>query len=240
MKQDIEAELKGWVIQEALQGKYDECDQQTYLRAIETCNFKKNATVLDIGCGCGGMTKNIPGAVGSDISFELLKIAKKRSKNEYVVADSSKLPFKNNSFDYVVCFGVLHHFPDISEVAREMKRIAKKAIYIFEPNKHNPHIFLIMEPKSPFRYSKLTTNERSIDAKELIKNFPGAKISFFKPRKQVTYNFYYNHFGFVVNNIKGNFRRFLGIIVLNLVHLYQKFASEKRRVPFIFAKWQKR
>ncbi len=239
MGQDVGAELKSWVVKEAQQGKYDECDPQTYKRIVKLCGFSKKDRVLDVGCGCGGLTMHIPNAVGLDLSPELIRVARKRSRRKFVVGNLEKLPFADNSFDYVVCFGVLHHFPSIDKVAREMKRVARIGIFLFEPNQHNPHMALIMEPKSPLRYDKLTPNERSLSTKELLHYFSGSKISYFSLRKNVSYNFYYNHIGFVLVNMKSLPKRILGILVLNLVHLYQVFAPEKRRLPFLFVRWRK-
>ena len=45
---------------------------------------------------------------------------------EYVKPDiSGQMPFANNSFDLITCFGVLHHIPNVSAVVREMARCAK-------------------------------------------------------------------------------------------------------------------
>jgi SAM-dependent methyltransferase len=45
---------------------------------------------------------------------------------EYVKPDiSGRMPFGDNSFDLVTCFGVLHHIPNVSAVVREMARCTK-------------------------------------------------------------------------------------------------------------------
>lgn len=73
--------------------------------------------VLDLCCGSGFLLNELeqsyPGAVGLDISFEMLKVA-----DEYVpgalliTGDAEKLPFKPGAFDTVVCKGSLHHTRD--------------------------------------------------------------------------------------------------------------------------------
>jgi SAM-dependent methyltransferase len=45
---------------------------------------------------------------------------------EYVKPNpSGRIPFADNSFDLVTCFGVLHHIPNVSTVVREMARCTK-------------------------------------------------------------------------------------------------------------------
>jgi SAM-dependent methyltransferase len=40
-------------------------------------------------------------------------------------APDGKMPFETASFDLVVCFGVLHHIPNVSAVIAEMARVAR-------------------------------------------------------------------------------------------------------------------
>jgi len=45
---------------------------------------------------------------------------------EYVRPDpSGRMPFVDNTFDLVTCFGVLHHIPNVSTVVRELARCTK-------------------------------------------------------------------------------------------------------------------
>jgi SAM-dependent methyltransferase len=47
-------------------------------------------------------------------------------KFEYVKPDvSGRMPFADNSFDLITCFGVLHHIPNVSAVVREMARCTR-------------------------------------------------------------------------------------------------------------------
>lgn len=74
--------------------------------------------ILDIGCGIGRYT--IPlvmqgyDVVGMDVSLvalsELNKAKRRRSIGmELVAADTYHIPFKDNTFNGMVCFGVLQH-----------------------------------------------------------------------------------------------------------------------------------
>jgi SAM-dependent methyltransferase len=58
-------------------------------------------------------------------------------KFEYVKPDASGgMPFADNVFDLVTCFGVLHHIPNVSTVVRELARCMKPGgwLLIREPN----------------------------------------------------------------------------------------------------------
>jgi SAM-dependent methyltransferase len=70
----------------------------------------KNPKILDAGCLFGDfltlMPKNI---VGVDIIAEAVKICKKRNLNAVISDLSGKLPFSNNSFDFIHSWMVVEH-----------------------------------------------------------------------------------------------------------------------------------
>ena len=73
--------------------------------------------VLDLGCGTGFFLAELdarhPGAVGLDISHDMLKVSGQYVPRARVVTgDAEKLPFRPGSFDAVFCKGSLHHTRD--------------------------------------------------------------------------------------------------------------------------------
>ena len=83
-------------------------------------NSFKNKKILDIGCGSGRFTIAFAKlgtklSVGVDLGDEGLKIAKSIAKQNkiknirFYKSNVLKLLFKDNSFDFVFCKGVLHH-----------------------------------------------------------------------------------------------------------------------------------
>ena len=73
--------------------------------------------VLDLGCGTGFFLAELeaqrPGAVGLDISHDMLRVSEQYVPGARVVtADAERLPFAERSFDAVFCKGSLHHTRD--------------------------------------------------------------------------------------------------------------------------------
>ena len=95
--------------------------------------------VLDIGCGNALILpfvfKKDAFYFGLDISKKLIKIARKKyikeaeeGKANFFVGQATNLPFKDEKFDFIISFAVLHHIP--SEKLRkrffeEIKRVSK-------------------------------------------------------------------------------------------------------------------
>ena len=72
-----------------------------------------------------------------DLSLTMLKFAQENiqeniknkgleDKITFLLADAKLLPFKDNSFDLVLCSNLLHHLDDPTLVLNEMNRVAKK------------------------------------------------------------------------------------------------------------------
>ena len=84
---------------------------------------------LNCGCGRGGQNDIFGPSIGIDISFEnILSLIKAGGKG--VVADMEFLPFKDQTFDMVYGFGILHHLSDIKKGVSEASRVLKKGGHI--------------------------------------------------------------------------------------------------------------
>jgi len=92
------------------------------------------ATVLEVGCGAGAITKGLVGdakwVTAVDFSHPMLLQARRAglSAPDYVTADASLLPFRAGSFDRVVCYSVFNNFPSLdfaAQVLRELARVAR-------------------------------------------------------------------------------------------------------------------
>ncbi len=58
-------------------------------------------------------------------------------KKRLRVIDAENLPLKDNSYDLVYTWEVLHHVPNPQSAVNEMARVSKKYVVIFEPNRNN-------------------------------------------------------------------------------------------------------
>lgn len=120
----------------------DDSDVRFYL--ISKLSSIKNKTILDIGGGIGIILSEIDNSnhrINLDLSFEDLIICKnKTDKNIINVCGSmTHLPFRDNSFDYVIVANVLEigkeidlnnklkkdEYPTITKLLKDIQRIAK-------------------------------------------------------------------------------------------------------------------
>lgn len=132
--------------------------------------------VLEVGCGYGLWTKHyeklLPARttiVLSDISPTYLGEAKKRLANltrrkfTFCVAKAQRLPFKEDSFDFITCQRLLMHVADPLEAIQELRRIL-----------HPSGILAILEPCSLYRAISNCYRQ------ELLKNEDYGKLCYFQ------------------------------------------------------------
>jgi len=103
--------------------------------------------LLDIGCGTGfflaELAEHHPGAVGLDISHDMLKVSDQYvPRARLVTGDAENLPFKDGGFDVVFCKGSLHHTRDHIAFLTECGRMLGKGgvLIMSEPCNDNPLI----------------------------------------------------------------------------------------------------
>ena len=88
--------------------------------------------ILDVGCGTGLITRNLPeGTVGLDISAESIKKAKCYCKNAiFIVGDADNLPFKKEGFDLVICTQMLEHISPCEKAMSEIFRVLRTGQFL--------------------------------------------------------------------------------------------------------------
>lgn len=93
---------------------------------------KRKNKVLDVGCGPGTLLSLYDGnAVGIDISEKQIGFAKKEFKlknTKWVVGGNPPLPFKDNTFDYVVMLELIEHVPE-----KEARALMKSVYDVMKP-----------------------------------------------------------------------------------------------------------
>ncbi|MDP6127304.1 MAG: class I SAM-dependent methyltransferase [Dehalococcoidales bacterium] len=90
--------------------------------------------VLELGCGAGIDSAEFARNGASVVSSDFTQIATQSTKSlleeaqlpaQVVRTDATSLPFKNDTFDCVYSFGVLHHIPDVERSLAEIARTLK-------------------------------------------------------------------------------------------------------------------
>jgi len=91
----------------------------------------KNKNVLEVGCGAGRFTEvllksgaNVHSIDASKaVEYNFKNNKKKSKKFQIAQADLFNIPYKDESFDYVICIGVLQHTPSTD---KSLKSLWKK------------------------------------------------------------------------------------------------------------------
>lgn len=87
----------------------------------------QGARILDIGCGSGPFLRAAQAAgldpIGLDISDRALEKAADRGGQQLILAAGEALPFRDESFQWLVNLGNLEHFVDPAAGVREMARV---------------------------------------------------------------------------------------------------------------------
>ena len=95
------------------------------LQAIKKLELPKEGRALEVGVGTGRFAEKLKIEFGVDIAFSPLKLAKKRGVLA-IQADTSFLPFKNESFSAVFLITTLCFLPEPLIALKEVFRVLKK------------------------------------------------------------------------------------------------------------------
>jgi ubiquinone/menaquinone biosynthesis C-methylase UbiE len=137
------------------------------LDQLKKNGIKRDSSVLEVGCGIGTMTNLIASLVpdgkifSTDISAESIEIAKRNNSNfsniRFWDADSTVVPFPDESFDFILLFDVLEHiqkenrYTFLENISKVMHAKTKFLINVPAPDahihaiKHMPELMQIVE-----------------------------------------------------------------------------------------------
>lgn len=100
-----------------------------YLWFLEQVPHRGGGRLLDVSCGEGvflGVARRA-GLEAVGVDFSLVAVRKARLvSSQAALANAQRLPFADNSFDYVTNIGSLEHYFDPVEGAREMARVLRR------------------------------------------------------------------------------------------------------------------
>ena len=100
-------------------------------------------TLLDVGAGSGFSSAYCPDAGGVAAADHAAGMLAGDPVRDRVRASATDLPFADGAFDVVGCWELLHHLDDPVAALRDMWRVARRRLILFEPNRINPgHVVL--------------------------------------------------------------------------------------------------
>lgn len=137
---------------------------------LDSLPLPPNASILDAGCGTGGNLQFLAryGQVtGIDISDVAVKHCARRGIKNILQGSIDALPFKNNSFDLIICFDVLgHHLVNQTKAMSEFFRVLKPGGVLLirvaaYPWLHSRHDYVVQNAR---RYSKSSLRHLAVAA----------------------------------------------------------------------------
>jgi SAM-dependent methyltransferase len=187
----------------------------TRLKILNKLVKGENNIILDLGCGKGYVGSTLSErnkVVFAEIDPSLIKDV----KGMRVILDATKIPFKKNTFDYVICADVLEHIKEDRKVLENIYSILK--------NGGNAIIALPAYSKFYGHHDKLLNHYRRYDKKSFEKLAKGIGFKI----KSARYTCSLLFFPWFINQIifKSN-KAYIG-----------KSKIEKKLIPLLnFASW---
>ncbi len=121
--------------------------RQQYQRVLEVTRGWTFASVLDVGCGTGGLLSALKRPrlklAGADLSPGMITEAKKRlgKAADLRIADAERLPWNADSFDLVVTTDSIHHWPGPQKAFSEIRRVLKQGGHLVLADVYAPFPF---------------------------------------------------------------------------------------------------
>lgn len=160
-------------------------------------HISPNSKILDLGAGAGIIEQlNLRGLAayicGVDIDNRVLK---NPYLHEAKIGYAESIPYKDNSFDIVICNNVLEHLLDPEKVFKEVHRVLKKgAVFIAKtPNRY--HYVTILSNFTPHWFHAFYNKMRGRTEKD---TFP----TFYRANSQKKIIYYGKSSGFKVESIE--------------------------------------
>ena len=109
-----------------------------YFDIINENVINKGSYILDIGCGTGRWSKYLSTKVGfveaidpSDAVFAANKLLENIKNIRITKASVDNIPFDDETFDFAMSIGVLHHIPDTQQAMKDAVKKVKIGGYFY-------------------------------------------------------------------------------------------------------------
>ncbi|HEX8248746.1 MAG TPA: methyltransferase domain-containing protein [Pyrinomonadaceae bacterium] len=161
--------------------------RKTLLREIEDKNLPE-FSVLDVGAGSGELLRAIAEFAkgrrnaklgGLELNARSAQAILEESRNFAEIfsirADALHLPFADASFDYVICSLFTHHFTDekVVRILSEMKRVARRKIFVIDLHRHALAYFLYTTAGRIFLYNRLVRHDGALS---ILRSFKAGEL----------------------------------------------------------------
>lgn len=173
------------------QRKYRQSKEQ-YL-ALKHLRLSPDDIILEAGCGYGRITEHLLATgvtvVGCDISSKMVEFCKQRFRDfrsfSSMQLDLSKLPFPDNTFDKVLCNGVLMHVDDFENSVSELSRVLRIGgrLVISSNSTFCPFVQIALLQRSFIRFVKKLTHKQSIPNIKWEPYSPISVVNFLQKQK---------------------------------------------------------
>jgi SAM-dependent methyltransferase len=109
-----------------------------YFDILDEKILNKNTYALDVGCGTGRWTKYLAGRAGfieaidpSNAVLAADHLLKDVPNVRIAKASVETIPFADNTFDFAMSIGVLHHIPDTQQAMKDCVKKVKPGGYFY-------------------------------------------------------------------------------------------------------------
>ncbi len=223
--------------------------EQAFDYIVSVLGAPKNSTILDAGCGSCAHSVRLAGrgffVQAVDFSETVLENAKAnvkakgledkiRIQRENILA----LSFEDKSFDYILCWGVLMHIPDLNKAISELARVIRPAgiLVISEANMHSLQSIVLHNLRRLFRKGRATLRKTPTGMEYWIDNADGLMLTRQSNIKWLIKRF--NNDGFtVITRLAGQFTeiytRISSRLMRRLIHAFNRFWFKYIKLPHL-------
>lgn len=123
-------------------------------KIVDNLSAMNGESILEVGCGAGFLAREMQNLEYTGVDYSMPIIGKHKEmfpKHNVEFAEAANLPFSDNSFDYVFCFGLFQYLPTLyyaEQAIKEMSRVSSKAVFLGDLKNETTRKTHFVYPKS--------------------------------------------------------------------------------------------